>query len=767
MSGKPPPASSDNAILDLLAREGRAMAVREMIRMLGVPAEGRPAFRKRVRALSGEGVLVRVRSRYALPESLSIFRGTFRGHPEGYGFVIVECAEGKKEPDIFIKRSRTRGAMDGDLVAARVERTGPDGRREGSVADIIQRAHERLVGRLVVDRRRAWVEPQERRIAHPVMVTLSKRGGARHGEWVEVELEKYPTSGEDARGCIVRAFGYPDDPAVEQEMILAKWNIRDEFPEKVLKEAAGLHPPAEDDPFPAGVEDLRHLTVFTIDPRTARDRDDAISIEKISRGWRLGVHIADVSHYVRAGSEIDKEAALRGNSVYFPDRAIPMLPPALSGDVCSLAAGRVRRTLSAFLDFDAKGRQAGFRLAVARIRSRAELTYAGAGAVLEGGKIPEKDEYGQALEFRDELSELAALADLLRHRRVEGGSLDFDLPEAVVSLDERGDPLSIDRAPRGAAHRLIEECMLAANRSVAGILAEEIGSAVFRVHEAPDEESLEGVRVALSRLGMPAPRTSDLMGGRWLQSILDAASGGKMERYVNLLVLRSMKLARYEPSPALHFGLGFEPYTHFTSPIRRYTDLIVHRRLKRIFRGDRRKPDRRRLAEVCAHISEREREAESAEREMVDFHKALFMRDRIGERYSGHVSGVTAFGLFVELKENFVEGMVPLEALSDDYYHHLPEEHSVLGERTGRRFRLGDPVTIRVVSVDLGRREVAFQLLAGGSREVPLGETGSRRSARTVGRKRPQRGAKGKQPPARKSKLPRKRPVRTRRVRRR
>ena len=720
------------------------MAVREMIRTLKVPAEDRPAFRKRVRALAGEGVLLRVRSRYALPESLSIYMGKFRGHAEGYGFVIVEAAGEKKEPDIYIKRSRTQGAMDGDRVAARVERTGPDGRREGSVADIIERAHETLVGRLAVDRRGAWVEPQEKRIPHPVMVTPSKRGGARSGEWVEVEIELYPSGREDARGRILRSFGYPDDPADEQEMIIAKRGIRDEFSGKVLKEAAALHPPAEDEPFPRGVEDLRDLAAFTIDPRTARDRDDAISIEKLPRGWRLGVHIADVGHYVRAGGGIDKEAALRANSVYFPDRAIPMLPPTLSGDACSLATGEVRRTLSAFLDFDATGRRTGFRLTVARIRSRAALTYAGAGAVLEGNEIPEKTEYAAAAEFRAELSELARLAELLRARRTKEGSLDFDIPEAVVSVDEKGAPVSIGRAPRNAAHRLVEECMLAANRAVAEMLAEEAGLAVFRVHDPPDEEKLEGLRTALSKLGMPAPDTSELMRGAGLQAVLDAAAGEKMERYVNLLVLRSMKLARYEPAPALHFGLGFDPYTHFTSPIRRYADLIVHRRLKRLMRGDRRKPDREHLAEICAHISELEREAEYAEREMVDFHKALFMKDHIGERHAGHISGVASFGLFVELEEIYVEGMVLLQELTDDYYHHLPEEHSVLGERTGRRFRLGDPVTIRVLSVDLARREVAFQMLAGGGREVPAGASAVRRSPRTAGRKRPQRGRGGK-----------------------
>lgn len=742
MTAKPASSITDKEILDLLGRENRAMALRDMIRSLEVPAGDRPAFRKRVRALSEEGVLIRVHSKFALPRSLSILVGVFRGHREGYGFVVADDEPGAGKPgaDLFIKRLRTRGAMDGDRVAARVEHTHPDGRRDGSIVEIIERAHKTLVGRLVTDRRRAWVEPQDKRIGDIIQIPASKRGGARSGEWVEVEIEAYSGVREDARGVIIRSFGYPDDPAVEQELIIAKWGLRDAFPPAVIKEAKGLDPPGEDDPFPRGVADLRDLEAFTIDPRTARDHDDALSIETLADGSRrLGVHIADVSHYVRAGQEIDNEAALRGNSTYFPDRAIPMLPPRLSGDVCSLREGEARRVLSAFLDFDEKGRRVGFRLTVARIRSRAQLTYAGAGAVLEGEEIPEREEYEKALAFRGPLSELAALAGQLRARRVAEGSLDFNLPEPVVILNEKNHPTAIERSPRNEAHRLVEECMLAANRAVAEMLEDAGGAAVFRVHAPPAEESIELLGRALARLGLPAIPAEELMKGTGLQAVIDAAAGKDIERYVNMLVLRSMRLAYYEADPGIHFGLGFEPYTHFTSPIRRYADLLVHRRLKRLMRGDRRKPNHKNLAAICADISDRGRQSELAEREMNDFLKALLMRDYIDQRCTGHVSGVTGFGVFVELEENFVEGMIPLESMTDDYYIHLPDEHSVLGERTGRRLRLGDPVTVRVAASDLARREVTFQLLAGGGRSVPEGATSARRSARTAGRKRPQR----------------------------
>ncbi|MDA0999904.1 MAG: ribonuclease R, partial [bacterium] len=709
-------SAAEQAALSLLSREGRPMAVREIVNILKIPANERPALRKKMRALAEAGTLVRVRARYALPESLSLCRGVFRGHRQGYGFVLPAPGSAEeKKGDVFISRSRTRGAMDGDQVSARVEKVGEDGRREGSIVSIDVRAHSSLVGRLVVEGRRAWVEPQDTHISHPVYLPAGGWKGVRRGEWVEVEITRFPGPRTEAQGNILRAFGYPEDPAAEQRMIIAKYGLREDFPVKVLKEAEEWRAPRESDPLPEGVEDLRDLTVLSIDPRTARDRDDALSIEALEGGVRrLGVHIADVSHYVPAGTAIDGEASRRGNSVYFPDRAIPMLPPKLSGDVCSLSSGEVRRTLSAFLDFNAKGERVGFRLTFGWIRSRGQLTYHGAGAVLEGRQIPEEAEYRAAAGLKKELDEIAALSRLLHARRMTQGSLDFELPEAEVILDEKGAPRAIERAPRNAAHRLVEECMLAANCAVAEFLEKAGGAAVYRVHDAPVAEKLQAVRFVLAQLGLPAPQADALARPGALQEVLAAAAGKDIERFVNLVVLRSMRLARYAPAPGLHFGLGFSHYTHFTSPIRRYADLLVHRRLKRLLRGDRSRPNADALAESCAHISETERTAEAAERDMVAFHKALFMKDRVGERFSGHISGAAAFGIFVELADIFVEGMVPLAALADDYYRFIPEEFSVLGERTGRRFRLGDPVSVRVVGVDLGKREVEFELLGGG-----------------------------------------------------
>ncbi len=721
----------DRTILRLLTDQGRPMAVRELVRLLDVHSNARPALRKRLRAMAEEGVLVRVRGRFSTPGSLSIYQGVFRGHAQGYGFVVPsrDGYEGKS-PDIMIRKTRTRGAMDGDMVSSCVEKVYPDGRREGSVLEIIERAHRTLVGRLCVEGRSAWVEPQSERIPHPVVLGAEARGGARRDEWVEVEITRYPTQGEPARGCILRSFGYPEDPVAEGRMVLAKYGINEKFPQKALDEEARLFPLGEDDPFPEGVEDFRSLCTFTIDPFDARDRDDAVSIEKLKfGGCRLGVHVADVGHYVKRGGAIDREALARGTSVYLPDRAVPMLPPRLTGEVCSLREGAVRRTLSVMLDFDRYGNRTGLRLTFARIRSRVSLTYRGAAAVLENDRISQKDEVESARSLEEPLRQLSALAEKLQTKRMRSGSLDFDLPEVQVHLDAEGMPSGVACAPRTAAHRLIEECMLVANREVAEYLAEVGGASVFRVHEAPEEENLEGLRAILSKLGLKAPRLEVLKKPGGFQEVFDAVRGSSVERYVNLAALRSMKLARYEAAPALHFGLGFERYTHFTSPIRRYADLCVHRRLARLIRGDGRKPQAKPLVALCRDISERDRAAEAASREMVDFMKALFMRDKIGERFRGHVSGVTNFGIFVELEDVFVEGMTPLEFMTDDYYAYIPEEHVLYGRRTGRRFRLGDSVTVRVEGVDLASRRVTFQLLAGGTREILGDAVGSRHVA--------------------------------------
>lgn len=708
------------------------MAARELIRALAVPADARPLLRKRLRAMAEAGALLRVRARYAAPGSLSVFRGVFRGHRRGYGFVAPEAADGRERPpDVMVRKTRTRGAMEGDAVSARVERTHPDGRREGGVLEVLERAHETLVGRLCAEGARAWVEPRDDRIPHLVLLDAGARGGAKRGEWVEVAISRHPTERTPARGRVLRSFGYPDDPAAEQRAALARRGMREEFPREALEEAMRERPPGEDEPFPEGVEDFQELRVFAIDPFDARDRDDAVSIEKLERGGRrLGAHVADVSHYVREGGAMDREARARGASVYFPDRAVPMLPPRLTGEVCSLGEGAVRRTLSVLLDFDRQGNQTGMRLVQARIRSRASLTYRGAAAVLEGAEIPQESEAEKARALAVTLGELSALAERLRARRMAGGSLDFDLPEARFALDAEGMPLGVGREPRTSAHRLIEECMLAANRAVAERLAEAGGASVFRAHAPPDEEDLEGVRGILSALGVKAPPLAALKRPGGLQEVFDAARGTDAERCVNFAALRSMKLARYEAAPAPHFGLGFARYAHFTSPIRRYADICVHRRLKRLMRGDARKPPTGRIAALCREISEKDRAAEAASREVADFMKALFMREKVGERHRGRVSGVARFGVFVELDEIFVEGMVPLESMKEDYYRFLPEEYALLGERTGRRLRPGDAVTVRVEGVDLAARRVTLQLLAGGSKEARRGPPPSRRAAR-------------------------------------
>ncbi|MFQ5895449.1 MAG: ribonuclease R, partial [Nitrospinota bacterium] len=597
-----------------------------------------------------------------------------------------------------------------------VARVGKDagGRREGTVVRVEERAHKTLTGRLEVEGRRAYVVPEERRIFRPILLPpRGGRGGARAGEMVEVSIERYPGPRSPAEGRVVQVFGYPEDPEAELGRVIAKYQLPAKFSRRCLEEAERVARPISAEEL-AGREDFRKHLTFTIDGEDARDFDDAVSLETLPGGGvRLGVHIADVSHYVREGGPLDAEALERGNSVYFPDRAIPMFPPSLSSGVCCLKEGEERLTLSAFLDFGEGGRRVARRLTPSVIRSRARLTYTIAGAVIEGRERGVPGALALAGEVKETLRAMDRLAQALRARRMEEGSLDFELPEAHVLLDAKGDPLSVTRAPRNRAHHLIEEFMLAANRAVAEILADSAPAALYRVHEPPEEQELELARIAIHNLSLPIPLPPLGLSLRpkALQGALEATRGGPVETFVHLLLLRCMKQARYSPENLGHYGLGFEAYTHFTSPIRRYPDLVVHRLLKAGWGARGEAPGRpralaERLAQVAEHCSERERLAESAEREVVDFQRARFMKAKVGECFAGHISGVARFGLFVELDEVYVEGLLRVERLADDYYLFRENLHSLLGRRTGRRYRLGDPIRVQVIGVDLANREV-------------------------------------------------------------
>ena len=769
----------------------KSASLREIIRHFAIPEADRPAFRRTVKRLAGEGFLVRARGgRYAAPEALNLVTGRLQAHPDGYAFVVPAPAkptgEGEAAPDgvslvregedVFIPPGARAGALHGDRVAAR-RKQGMRGKWEGEIVRIEERGAGEIVGRIDGAGGRRWFVPLDPRFGERAVIARDgDHPDARKGMLAVLQIDPDPTrrvpgrGGERGRGGgrtrrpvpgatgkIVRVLGYPDDPRVEVDMICAEFGLRTDFPEEALREAASLHEP--DAAEARKREDLRNLLTVTIDGETAKDFDDAVSLETLPGGVRrLGVHIADVSSYTAEGGALDTEARLRGTSVYFPGAAIPMLPPGLSENLCSLLPNRDRLTLTAFLDYDRQGRRTGIRLADTIIHSRARLTYAGVSSFLDGETAagPPEDApppdvtppegYEEVPGLEKTLRKMARLARQLRSRRLNEGGLDLDIPEPEVVVDAEGRVTRIRRAPRHFSQQIIEEFMLAANRSVAERLAgtdpprpdAEDGDrpGMFRVHEPPDPDKLKEVALLLRNLHHQTPGLSS-GDPRALGRVLTAARGGAEEAFVNMAVLRAMKLARYDPANLGHFGLGFAHYTHFTSPIRRHPDLIVHRLIRADGLTGRRKMGRRRLQSLegrmhtlAGEASRLERAAESAERAMLDYKRVQFMRDLVGETFEGKVSGIVRTGFFVTLNEHFVDGFVRLADLGDDYYVFEEENYRLLGRRTRRAINLGDEVTVRVDRANLDTRRIDFSL-SGPEASGGAPETAGRRGRKT------------------------------------
>ena len=750
--------------LYLSNRTGKKAAVREIIRHFGVPESNRPAFRRMMKNLSLEGFLVRIRGgRYALPESLNVIEGVFHAHPDGYGF--VNFSNGKESlgknhtlEDTFIPATRRGTALHGDRVLIKC---GPSSRRgwEGEVIRVLERGADLIIGRIETKAGSRWFVPLDHRFGK--VMAFEREGDnpeARRGMVVLFQITGYPTGRRAPRrkgkitapsypvasGRIVRIIGYPEDPQVAIDMICAEFGIRTEFPEKVLEEANALHVPDFRD---LNVrEDLRGLLTVTIDDETAHDFDDAVSLEILADGARrLGVHIADVSHYVTEGSSLDEEALLRGTSTYFPGAAVHMLPAHLSRDLCSLLPEQDRLALTVWMDFDKRGHRIASRTAHSVIRSRARLTYSDVSKFLgdevadqSAGNVPPNvtpmEEYSKVLGLEETLRAMAALAKQLRDTRLSEGGLDLDIPESEVLVDDAGQVSEVRCALRLIAHKMIEDFMLAANRVVGELLTglskttqvgkldgtaqkEKPEAGMFRVHEPPDSSKLEKVALLLRNFHHHVPSLSSTS-PEGLRLILKATRGLPEETLVNMGILRAMKLARYDSENLGHYGLGFTHYTHFTSPIRRYPDLLVHRLLRaRGLIGSDKVGRRRlqsfedRLPSLAEKASSLERSSGDAERAMLDYKRAQFMQDRVGEVYDGKVSGIIPAGFFVTLDVHFVDGFVPLADLSDDYYKFIEEDYELIGRRTKRTIRFGDPVTVYVAQADLDQRRISFSLV--------------------------------------------------------
>ncbi|HUF89771.1 MAG TPA: ribonuclease R, partial [Gemmatimonadota bacterium] len=575
---------------------------------------------------------------------------------------------------------------------------------------VLTRARTQVVGTLQRGKRFGFVVPDNARLGFDVYVPEEDLKQATEGQKVVVSIEEWGDGTKSPEGRVIDVLGDPDSPGVDILSIIKSHELDEEFPEEVEKQARQIT--ADFDAEAKRRLDLREKTVFTIDPHDAKDFDDALSIERLADDlYEIGVHIADVSHYVEEGGLIDAEAYERGTSVYLVDRVIPMLPEHLSNGLCSLKPNEDRLTYSVILKLDGKGTVHDFSFHETVIRSRFRLTYQEAQDLIESR--PPREEL-KAIVW--EIQELRRLAKVLRSRRATRGSLDFDLPEAIVELDEEGFPIDIQESVRLDSMRLIEEFMLLANETVAREASRLEVPFVYRVHDRPAPEKIERIRDFVEALGyrMPKPKQGKV-DPRIFAELIEQVRGKREEELVNTVILRSMKQARYQVENIGHFGLAAEDYTHFTSPIRRYPDLVVHRRLKKIQSGERWKRDREKqvagLVKAMDHCSIEERNAVEAERDSIDLKKVEFMERHLGDEFDGTVSGVTSFGLFVRLDKYFVEGLVHLHNLSDDYYEFQEGQFALIGRNTGRRFRLADPVRVRVESVDKDRRQIDFALI--------------------------------------------------------
>ncbi|TVR58749.1 MAG: ribonuclease R [Gemmatimonadales bacterium] len=678
------------------------LRAKELAHELGVPKARYRDFKAYLRKLEEVGEVYRIRSnRYSIPEKINLTVGTLRVIRSGDGFVRPE-ARGAEE--VFVPAARQDSAMDGDRVAVRIEGRPRGQAPVGRILKIFERARPTVVGTFRQTRNFGFVAPLDRRVSRDVLVPQGMGGSARSGDIVVVRISQYGSSKQNSVGEVERVLGPMEAPGVDVLAILHGHGLPREFPTKVEDAAAAS---AEWMDRPGERTDCRDLLVFTIDPVEARDHDDALSVRELENGkfLEVGIHIADVAHFVREGSPLDLEARTRGTSVYLVDQVVPMLPHLLSSDLCSLRTGEDRLAFSLFLVLDAETRVREYRFEKTWIRCRYGLHYQQVQDVLEGrGTV--NDVVDAAL------LKLDRLARRLRTLRRQRGSLDFDLPEARVVLDDEGTPQDIRKVTQLDSNRLIEEFMLLANETVARVGQDKRLPIPFRIHEPPPAPRLDELRSFLASVGHSLPRGR--VDGRALQAVLERVEGRPEEALVSTVILRHMQKARYDAENLGHFGLASPAYTHFTSPIRRYPDLVTHRVLHQALLASGDVPERwggEFLEEIAESSSERERRAQQAERDSVEMKKIEFMRRHLGEEFQGTIAGVTSFGFFVLLDRYYVEGLVHVSTLGDDFYRFIEEAYALVGERSRRRFRLGDRVRVQVVRADKEERQVDFKLL--------------------------------------------------------
>ncbi len=698
------PARED--ILALLQDHGRPLKRSGILERLGViDDDAREIMRRRLKAMIRDGQLVKNRrNAYAQPERMDLVRGRISAHRDGFGFVLPESGGS----DLYITPREMRKVLHGDRVLACVTGIDARGRREGVITEVLERAHANIVGRFVEESGVALVVPDDTRVTQHVLIPLADTGGARPGQVVVAEIVQPPSQRQPPVGRIVEILGTSGAPGMATEIAIRNFDLPHEWPEGVEEqaEAYGETVPANQ---VAGRRDLRSLPLVTIDGADARDFDDAVYAQRRKNGWRLVVAIADVASYVKAGSLLDKEALTRATSVYFPSRVIPMLPETLSNGLCSLKPDVDRLCLVCDMSINEQGQVTRSRFDAAVMRSHARLTYNQVWQWLLSG---DQQIRPGMKEVSASLKDLYTLYKALRKARSKRGAIDFEGTEVKFSFDKRGAVTDISPAERNDAHKLIEECMVTSNVEAAKFLLRNEIPGLYRAHEPPQDMKVESLQHFLRGLGIKVPWRSRPE-PRDFELIVQQIKGRADQQLIMAVLLRSQSLASYQAVNSGHFGLALEAYAHFTSPIRRYPDLLVHRAIHHLLaRGAVKnyrygQADMEKLAEQCSH---RARRAEDAERQVVDRLKCHYMDQHIGEVFMGQVTGVTSFGLFVELAHTRVSGLVHISNLSNDYYHFDPVVHRLTGERSGKVYQLAQELEVKVMAVNLDDRKIDFEL---------------------------------------------------------
>jgi len=697
----------EKGIYEAFHRFNKPLKPREIAKFLGIPAEEREALRTKLKEMAKAGKLVKLRGgKYALPEKMGLVVGKLCVYREGFGF--VDPIDGGK--GVFVPGRSMGGAMNGDLVAVEIVKEGREGRQEGKIVSIIERAVKKVVGRVEKHKGPCFVVPEDKRIRYDVILTHQDCKKVEDGDYVVVEIVSYPSETRGPVGKVVENLG-KKAPKLDIELIIRTYDLPTEFPPEVLEEAEKI--PTEVSPEEVkGRVDLREQLCFTIDGENARDFDDAVAIEKLPNGnYRLFVHIADVSHYVKPGTALDREAYKRGTSVYFPDRCIPMLPERLSNGICSLNPLVDRLTFTCEMEINKKGMVVDYKIYESVIHSKARLTYTIAQRIIEG----DEEAIQKFPHVVESLKAMYELAQILYKKRYKRGSLDFDLPEPVVVLNAEGEPIDIYKAERLWSHRIIEEFMIVANETVAEFMFWSDYPSVYRVHESPDREKLNEFLNFVRSLGIRVPAVKNDIQPKLLQKILEQVEGKPEEKLINYLMLRTMARAKYSPDNIGHFGLASTHYTHFTSPIRRYADLQLHRLVKMALKGEFSADSipywEEKLEKVCKHVTERSINADEAERDVIELKKLQYAKNHIGEVFEAIITGVSEQGLYVETIEQLIPGFIHVTNLKNDYYICIPKQYCLVGEKTRTVFRIGDRALVRLLSVDLENRKAEFEMV--------------------------------------------------------